>query len=360
MGSTIPSHGGNVSQEARRLGIKENQILDASASLVPFSPPDSLNRYLVKALKGNSLRNYPDITYQSLKDAISNWHDIDPSMVLPGNGAAELLTWAARDASNKGTSALPTPGFTDYERALNCWNGKYIYVPLPLRWTPQRPQAFPLRPQSDVVWITNPHNPTGQLWSRDSIEPLLKNHSLVICDEAFLSLVPEGEQESLIPLVRDHSNLIVIRSLTKLFAIAGLRLGYAISSAQRLHKWQSWRDPWPINGLATAAGLMLMSNKSVHDKWTNKIHNWLTKEGPWFQKKLQDLPGIRSHPSSTNFQLIEGNKPLIELRENLSRRKILIRDCRSFIGLGDNWLRISLQTRKNNLRIFSTMQDLLK
>ena len=94
-------------------------------------------------------------------------------------------------------------------------------------------------------------------------------------------------------------------------------------------------------------------------KWTNKIHNWLLKEGPWMHRKLQDLPGIKSHPSSTNFLLIEGNQSLLELRENLCRKKILIRDCRSFIGLGENWLRISLQTRKNNFRIYSTMQDFL-
>ena len=359
MSSMIPSHGGNISEEARRLGINENQIIDASASLVPFSPPDLLTRRLVQALKSPSLRNYPDITFQSLKDAISNWHEIDSAMVLPGNGAAELLTWTAREASEKGTSALTTPGFSDYERALNCWHGKYIYMPLPLCWTAQKPQNFPFTPKSNVIWITNPHNPTGQLWSRASIEPLLKNHRLVICDEAFLSLVPEGEKESLIPLVKKNSNLVVLRSLTKLFAIAGLRLGYAISSPQRLNKWQNWRDPWPVNGLATAAGLMLKSNKSFYNQWTNKIHNRLLKEGPWMHSKLQGLPGIKSYPSSTNFLLIEGNQSLLELRENLCRKKILIRDCRSFIGLGENWLRISLQTRKNNFRIYSTMQDFL-
>ena len=152
----------------------------------------------------------------------------------------------------------------------------------------------------------------------------------------------------------------MIRSLTKLFAIAGLRLGYVISSDQRLHKWERWRDPWPVNSLATAAGLMLMSDKSIHNYWTNKIHNWLLKEGPWLYSKLQDLPGIKAHPSSTNFQLIEGKESLQELRENLAKRKILLRDCSSFNCLGSNWLRISLQTRRNNLRILSTMQDLLK
>ena len=335
--ANMPTHGGNISEEARRLRVKENQILDASASLVPFLPPKSLHRTLQKALANNSLRNYPDCTYQSLKEAIATWHGIDSTMVLPGNGASELLTWSARDASEKGTSALAAPSFNDYARALHCWNGKFIYMKLPLYWTSEKPQKFPLIPKTNVVWVTNPHNPTGQLWSRESIEPLLKNHSLVISDEAFLSLVPNGESQSLIPLIRNHSNLIVIRSLTKLFAIAGLRLGYAISSANRLEKWEHLRDPWPLNSLAVSAGLMLMNDQFTYHRWTNKVHSWLSEEGPWLHKQLQKLPGIKAYPSAANFQLIEGNNSLMQLRESLARKKILLRDCRSFKGLGENW-----------------------
>ncbi len=353
-------HGGNVSEEARRLGVKESQLLDASASLVPFPPPKKLHHCLRKALVDKSLRNYPDCKHQSLREAIGNWHGVHPTMVLPGNGAAELLTWSARDAAEKGVSTLIYPGFFDYERALNCWNGKYMYFNLPLEWSNKRPQEFPFTPNNNVLWVTNPHNPTGQLWKRSSIEPLLEHHELVICDEAFLSLVPDGENQSLIPLISENPNLIVIRSLTKLFAIAGLRLGYAISSAKRLQQWQTWRDPWPLNSLATAAGIMLMSDQVILKQWTNKVHKWLSKEGPWMQTKLNALPGIKSHPSSTNFQLIEGNESLTILRKKLAEKKILLRDCSSFNGLGENWLRISLQKRKDNKRIISEMKKILK
>ena len=272
MKSTISKHGGNISQEARRLGIQETQLLDASASLVPFRPPQSLHRCLLQALRDNSMRNYPDCTYQNLREAIATWHRVDPSMVLTGNGAAELVTWSARNATEKGTSALIAPGFSDYARALNCWNGKFIYINLPLCWSSETPQPFPLNPKTNVVWITNPHNPTGQLWSRTSIEPLLEHHDLIICDEAFLSLVPNGENQSLIPLVEKNPNLIVLRSLTKLFGIAGLRLGYAISAANRLQEWQEWRDPWPLNAFATAAGTKIMGDHMFLNKWTQKIH----------------------------------------------------------------------------------------
>ena len=359
MNPIIPKHGGNIFEEARRLGQGESQLLDASASLVPFPPPKALRRYLLKALSGDSLRNYPDCTYLRLREAIGSWHKVDPSMVLPGNGAAELLTWAARNASEKGNSTLFDPGFADYARALGCWNGEYTLIKLPLYWAPEKPQRFPVIPTTNVLWITNPHNPTGQLWSRASIEPLIKHHDLIICDEAFLPLVPNGESQSLIPLAMNNPNLIVIRSLTKLFAIAGLRLGYAISTAERLQQWQNWRDPWPLNGLASAAGCWLMNDHQSLNAWTKKIHQWLLREGPWLQGNLANFSGIKSHPSSTNFQLIEGKSSLIRLREMLSQKNILLRDCRSFHSLGENWLRISLQTRRNNIRIISAMDQIL-
>jgi histidinol-phosphate/aromatic aminotransferase/cobyric acid decarboxylase-like protein len=172
--------------------------------------------------------------------------------VLPGNGAAELFTWAARDAAAVGISSLPAPGFADYSRALACWQGRLAKHSLDLEWDAAFPQPFPTAPEADVLWICNPHNPTGQLWSRSSLEPLFQRYRLVICDEAFLSLVPDGEQQSLIPLVAEHPNLVVIRSLTKLYGIAGLRLGYAVAQPERLQRWAQWRDPWPVNGIASA------------------------------------------------------------------------------------------------------------
>ena len=360
MNSANPKHGGNIFEEARRLGVKDNELLDASASLVPFPPPKSIEYCLRQAIRGNALRNYPDCTYQNFREAIGTWHGIDHRMILPGNGAAELLTWSARDAAEEGTSTLVAPGFNDYARALNCWNAEYRYLQIPMSWSAKAPQEFPITTNDNVIWITNPHNPTGQLWSRESIEPLLQRHKLVICDEAFLSLVPNGERESLIPLVINNPNLIVIRSLTKLFTIPGLRLGYAISTRKRLHKWRNWRDPWPLNGLAAAVGTMLMNDHFEMHKWTNTVHQWVIKEGPWLQSKLGNLEGIESYPSSANFHLIKSKESLINARDFLSKRNILLRDCRSFEGLNENWLRISLQTRKNNKRILSAMQEIFK
>ncbi len=358
--TTTHRHGGNLEQEAQELGYKESEILDASASLVPFAPPKELLDHLNKVLNSRIIRSYPDRDHFALKKAIATCHQINPEMVLPGNGAAELITWSARNAAMVGLNGLLAPCFSDYERALNCWGGKVRHIPMPLTWSDQQPQAFTMTSDSHVIWITNPHNPTGQLWSQESLLPLLEKHDLVICDEAFLPLVPSGDKHSLIPFTLQYKNLIVIRSLTKLFGIAGLRLGYAISAEERLREWQEWRDPWPMNCIAINAGIMLMKEKEMTSKWILKIHKWIKREGAWLQSNLQDLPGIKSHPSSTNFHLIEGNKSLLGLRNKLAKNKILTRDCRSFINLNSNWLRISLQKRSNNKKILRSIKRLIK
>ncbi len=292
-----------------------------------------------------------------MKNAISKWHNIDPSMILPGNGASELFTWAARDASLNGISSLPSPGFGDYQRALKCWNAPYIYSPLPLSWDNKEPQPFPIEPKTNVIWITNPHNPTGQLWSRSSIKSLLANYKLVICDEAFISLTPGGENQSIIDLTKKYNNLVVIRSLTKFLGVAGLRIGYAVANADRLLKWKEIRDPWPVNTLAINVTNFIMKDSKMHKKRLNKIHRWVEEEGKWLNKSLSYFSTIKPLPSTTSFQLIRSDSSISNLIENLKKRGILVRDCRSFINLGENWIRISLQKRKENIQIINTLKD---
>ena len=353
------NHGGNIEEESRRIGISTKNIIDASASIVPFKLPKKIIHELLNSIKNGSIKYYPDRSYYEIKNAISKCHNIDPSMILPGNGASELFTWAARDAGLNGISSLPSPCFGDYQRALKCWDAPYIYSPLPLSWNNRGPKSFPIEPKTNVLWITNPHNPTGQLWSRSSIEKLLAKYKLIICDEAFISIVPEGENQSIIDLTKNHKNLIVIRSLTKFLGVAGLRIGYAITNSDRLSKWEDLRDPWPVNTLAINLTNMIMNNPKMYKKRLNKIHKWVKKEGKWLHKNLSNFSSLSPLPSNTNFQLIKSEYPLLDIIQNLKKRGILLRDCRSFINLGEDWFRISLQKREDNIKIINTLKDIL-
>ncbi|MFM7268295.1 MAG: pyridoxal phosphate-dependent aminotransferase [Cyanobium sp.] len=390
-GENAAPHGGNRLALARRLGCRPEQLLEASASLVPFAPPAVLRRALRRSLGdgqrlpllggllaalgsgggGDSLalRDYPDRSYGALREAIAALHGLDPAAVLPGNGAAELFTWAAREAAAAGVSLLPTPGFADYRRALACWGACWRPLPLPLHWSASFPQPFPLPPGDGpdggaaCLWITNPHNPSGQLWSRASLEPLLGRFALVVVDEAFLPLVPGGEAQTLIPLLAAHPNLVVVRSLTKLCAIAGLRLGYALAAPSRLARWAAWRDPWPVNGLAAAAGTALLSDGPALARWLARVHGWMAAEGPALARGLAGVQGLQPLPSAANYLLVRASagaaatslQPLRLALQN--RHRILLRDCRSFEGLGDGWLRIALLDRRGNRRLLRALRQ---
>ena len=344
-------HGGNRQAVADVLGCRPSQLLDASASLAPWTPS-------CPRLTEASLRDYPDRDQGSLRQAIAAIHGLPSDWVLPGNGAAELFTWAARDAAAAGLSGLLAPGFADYRRALQCWDAASVETPLALSWNHAGPLHHPSL-EGSVAWICNPHNPTGQLWSRASLEAMLDRHALVICDEAFLPLVPEAEQQSMIALVAQHPNLVVIRSLTKLFGVAGLRVGYAIAQPDRLKRWKAWRDPWPVNGIAAALTEQWLGRPGRYERWCARVQRWTATEGAWMQRELARVPEITPMPSAANFLLISGRRSLVPLREALEQdHRILLRDCRSFAGLGEAWLRIGLQSPRNNRRIVRALKQL--
>jgi len=348
------NHGGNVIATAQRIRCRQSQLLDASASLSPLGLPLRARWAASRA----PLHPYPERSGLRLCQLLAALHHLEPSMILPGNGAAELFTWAARDAAALGPSLLLQPGFADYGRALRCWGGSTHPVPLPLDWTTSAPGSPPEFPPAPALWVTNPHNPTGQLWSREALEPLLRQHRLVICDEAFLPLLLDGERQSLIPLVADHPNLVVIRSLTKLYGIAGLRLGYAVAQPQRLQRWASWRDPWPINAVASAVAQELLRHPSRYHAWCSRVQRWTAREGAWLRAQLAAIPGLTPMPSAANFLLIRSDRSLEPLREALEHRhRIMLRDCRSFDRLDERWLRLGYQSRRHNRRIVSAIRQ---
>ena len=353
-------HGGNILTKAKKLNLLPSKIIDSSASLVPFKPPKLILDVLISEIKTLGFRYYPERNLNSLREIIGEFHQINPDNILPGNGASELITWAGYEASKSGASCIPSPGFVDYERSLNCWNASFDYSELPKNWSNSFPQTFPIKPICDVLWITNPHNPTGQLWDKKSLEIILKKYKLVICDEAFLAITPNGEKESLIPLTKKYDNLLVIRSLTKLFNIAGLRLGYIIGSSEKLKKWNIKRDPWPLNSFAIKAGIELLSNKILYEEWTSKIHDWVNTEKNWVSNELSKIKNLKVHNSSTNFFLIESKFSLSSNIHYLEKKGILIRECNSFRFLNEKWARISLQTRKNNKILCREIQNSFK
>ncbi|MGB5595513.1 MAG: threonine-phosphate decarboxylase CobD [Crocosphaera sp.] len=348
-----PVHGGNLVWAAAQIGCPASSILDFSASINPLGPPQTA----LDAIQGafNSLNHYPDPNYTELRQALSQWHQLSPDWVLPGNGAAELLTWAGRQLAQQAVTYVMTPAFRDYYRALQAFGANI--QPLAFPW--QNPNTVitinNLREKHAGIIINNPHNPTGKLLTRESLLPLLEKLALVVVDEAFMDFVPPSQQQSLIPLIATYPNLVIVRSLTKFYSLPGLRLGYAIAHPNRLQQWQTWRDPWSVNSLAVAAGMAAIEDKTFE----HNTRQWLLSARQELFEGLLTIQGLKPIVSAVNFLLVETVIPSSQLQQELLQKyRILIRDCLSFTELGDRYFRIAVRTPTDNKKLLQALSEI--
>ena len=340
-----PIHGGNIAWAAAIANCPASAILDFSASINPLGPPKSAIASISQGI--SQLSHYPDPDYAQFCTSISSHHNIDYSFVLPGNGAAELLTWAGWELSQLDITLIPNPGFADYRRALQTFSASIKPYNLNLL-----PEDLKTNQKAGLI-INNPHNPTGKLWQVAEILPLLEKFALVVIDEAFMDFLPPSQQESLIAFVPEYDNLIILRSLTKFYSLPGLRLGYAITHSDRVKKWQKWRDPWTVNTLAALAGAAVLKDR----EFQQQTWDWLipTRENLW--EDLGLIPYLQPQPSSANFFLVETAKPSAQLQlELLKKEQILIRDCLSFPLLGDRFFRIAIRTEQENQTLVNALK----
>ena len=373
-----PVHGGNLAWAAALAGCPASAILDFSASISPLGPPESALDAIQAHL--SSLTAYPDPDYGELRTALGEALNVDPDWILPGNGSAELLTWAAWDLSKLSATYLVTPAFGDYWRALSAFGAKVLKCPLDLQLldaAPVRrlvtddlsvsnrslvspsfhlPVPLALNAERGLL-LNNPHNPTGLLFGREAILPYVKQLGMVVVDEAFMDFLPPWEQETLIDAVEEFPNLVILRSLTKFYSLPGLRLGCAIAHPDILRRWQLLRDPWPVNALAAAAAAAVVRD-TVFERQT---WDWLPVARRELFEGLANLPGLQPIAGAANFLLVESSMSVSLIQKSLlERHRILIRDCLSFPELGDRFFRVAVRSRAENLRLIAGLAEVIR
>lgn len=351
-----PIHGGNLIWAAEVAGCQPGDVLDFSASINPLGPPQSAIAAIQSHL--SDLKVYPDPTYRALRGALGQFHRLPADWILPGNGVAELLTWAGRELSRLEATYLITPAFNDYWRSLKSHAANIIPCPLREResgW--QVPVLDRSKHLSQTgLLLNNPHNPTGLLLLRKHLFPNLKQFVLVVVDEAFMDFLLPDQQQSLVEAVLDSPNLVVLRSLTKFYGLPGLRLGYAIAHPDRLRRWQQWRDPWPVNALAVAAAQTVIQDQ----EFQQQTWDWLTPTRQKLFDGLAQLPGLVPYPGAANFLLVRTEQPGSQVQQRLLQHsRILIRDCLSFPELGDRYFRVAIRTEAENQQLLQGLRDVL-
>jgi L-threonine-O-3-phosphate decarboxylase len=350
-----PAHGGNLAWAAALAGCPPSAILDFSASISPLGPPNSTLSAIVSQL-GN-LRHYPNPDYSELRLALSHFHQVPSEWILPGNGSAELLTLAGKDFSKLAATVLITPAFGDYFRALTAYDAKVLEFPLSFHTAQLSLNLDKGEKTKDKgLLLNNPHNPTGKLFSRSAILPYLEDFALVLVDEAFMDFLRPEEEQSLISMVQEYPNLVILRSLTKFYSLPGLRLGYAIAHPDRLRRWQGWRDPWPVNTLAAAAAVAALDDREFQQQtWA-----WLAPTRKELFSGLASLEGLQPLESTANFLLVESKQSCSLLQQKLlQHHQILIRDCQSFPQLGDRFFRVAVRSKSDNQRLLEALSSVL-
>ena len=317
-------HGGINHEELARFGIPPEAVLDFSVSCNPFGPPPGIK----EALADTSIACYPDTEASELKQLLAQKLNTSQDRLIIGSGSTELIRLIATTYfAHDDLVLIPQPTYGEYETACQLADARVLKQPVLKKpvFQPDINEFTNLlqKHQPKAIFLCNPNNPTGQYMSKDKLTQIMSSiqDSLVILDEAYIAFT-ENAWTSL-DLI-DHNNLIILRSMTKDYALAGLRLGYAIANESIISQLRHVRPPWNVNAVAQKAGILALNA----DSYLKGCYNKIRKARNFLIKELGRL-GLSPLPSQTNFFLVKvGNAAAF--RQNLLKKGMLVRDCTSF------------------------------
>ncbi|MBU0700558.1 aminotransferase class I/II-fold pyridoxal phosphate-dependent enzyme [bacterium] len=355
------NHGGNI-WELIRKGVGFEQIMDFSASINPFGPPDWVQAAIHDNIK--FIRHYPDPEQRELRAHLSDFLGIKEEYIIAGNGATEAIYLLANLLQGKNI-LIPSPTFSEYETALTA-NNAVLKFPIVKE---SNGFCFPYKEVlnelswADAVWICNPNNPTGKLIEPSLLIALLDNaiktNTLVIVDESFLMFVASSKDDTTLNVIDNYPNLIVISSLTKFFAIPGIRIGYmATSNTAILNKLKRQMPPWGVNIFAQ----IIVPGMLLDEGFMFRSRGLIEEARDEFFRELSELKTLRVYPSAANFFLIKlcGNTKADRLSQQLAQDNILIRNCSNLRGLDDTYIRVSVMREEQNKILVKELRDSLE
>lgn len=338
-------HGGDIYTKPYRI--------DFSANMNPLGMP---KRVAEAACEGVRLsESYPDVHCRALREAIAGNENVPPEWVICGNGAAELifaLAWAVKPKK----ALLAAPGFAEYEQALRCVDCRIDF------YFCKEEDGFKLREDylqcltedTDMVFLCNPGNPTGLLIEPELLERIAERcrerKILLVVDECFNGLLERAEEVSLKGRLGVREGLFLLRAFTKLYAMAGLRLGYGLCADERLlEEMRKVLQPWNVSRPAQMAGIAAVKER----EYVARSRAYVAVEREFVRRELENL-GLKTYDSQANYLFFQGPE---DLGERCAGDGILIRDCRNYRGLCPGYYRVAVRTREENLELLRVLGD---
>lgn len=345
-GEAVPAHGGRREEAARRYGIPREELLDFSASINLLGPPPAVAAALRVA--ATQVAYYPEEDAAGLVRDMAEYLGVLPDEVVPANGSIEAIYWLAATRRPRRV-LIVEPTFSEYRRACEAAGARCHSFLL------KEEEGFALDPEQimpegyDLVFLCNPNNPTGYYVPVEEVVRLWRRcraaGAALVVDEAFMDFVGEGAS------ILSHGaqdGLFVLRSFTKSHALAGLRLGCLVTGAGAARQLGAAMPPWNVNSFAIAAGQAALADPFyIFDTRTRTA----AARSRLFDD-LADLPALDPLPSEANFLLCQvQGVGAAELAGRVGRIGILVRDCRSFAGLGDRFIRVAVRSQRDNSQL---------
>lgn len=348
-------HGGNITKLALAAGRSAGEILDFSANINPLGPPEWLRPLISSSV--SSLVHYPDPDCTDLIRAFAECFGVSAEEILMGNGETELLYLLPR-VLGKRRAVIPVPAYADYGAAAESAGMSVERISLreERAFIPDIPEIESALRGDEVVFLGRPNNPTGHFLPADALRELAGRHPLTVfvIDEAFADFVTE---ESLLAAERP-GNLIVLRSLTKFYAVPGLRLGGIVAGREIIRRLRAITPPWSVNTLAQAVGAAALRDAEYAKQTRRFVH----KRREELTGELETITGLTVYPGTANFLLVRidrGGASAVELACRLLKDGIAVRVCDNFAGLDGRFFRVAVRTAEENGRLCRSLRKAL-
>jgi threonine-phosphate decarboxylase len=351
------AHGGNVYEIASRLHCAPEDILDYSASINPLGPPHGL--FDEFRCFFDRLQHYPDIHNHSLLHQLSVFHELPAEQIVVGNGSTELIYWLPR-VLGIGSAVIVLPTFSEYQRAFEIQSVHlHKLVTRPEHYfqpTVEQLEEVYRQESPEAILVTHPGSPAGTLLSADVLQWLVEKsratRSFCIVDEAFVDFC---EDQSWKRWLRTSEHLILIRSMTKFYGIPGLRLGYLLTSPSIAGRLRASLPPWSVNTLAQIAGRYCLTQ----EEYRRRTLELVGRERATMSAALASIQGWTVFPGVANYlltRLADGVPAASVLQQELlEAERILVRDCSSFEGLDDRYVRFAIRLPEQNQRLLNAL-----
>lgn len=349
------SHGGNLRGLSALSGIPQSELIDFSANINPLGPPDWLRPLIESRI--SDLIHYPDPDATELVEAIAALHRIPADQVLVGNGATELLHLLPR-ALGCSSLLLPVPSYADYEEPARLSGLAIQQLPLAAEYAFELvpDQLVPLLKPGQLVLLGQPNNPTGRTFDAAGLRRIAVEHpaTLFVVDESFIGFTDTSRS-----LQQNRpANLLVLTSLTKLYAIPGLRLGYLTGAAEHIQRLKNYLPNWTVNSLAQAVGARAIQDQA----YLQQTRSMVTRQREQLAQMLGQLPGLTIYPGEANFLLLRLDHPTLDaqqLADQTLQQGIALRVCSNFSGLDQRYFRVAVRTEAEQQRLCSILQSIL-